>query len=478
MNAYINKLKKALDLILNDVPDNRDDTINSKLIDSLKSKLECSSSPEETSPLIEFLGQYLNEQIITSNSSYSDSKLADKDFDVIAFFIDLIQVYLRSLFKHKSQREPELFHFKNKLLKYIQSFFELKQHSEIDSCECSSLFGLIELIYDVCSELNSSKQALNAENNKILNEIILDTHLLGDESMLIYLNPDYKSLFVRKSYKSILKKHMIHLVQEISLGSEPSSELQAARLDKICSLVAAMPFEIKLNNYDLYVDILRHFLFELCALEGSNNNSDTTRLLDALVKLHSSLNFKQDKSKFLVDFSHLVSEASMESFSYLLAFDLMFSFIRIDPAKNSACVSEDYARTPLLFYQTFLKQLNNISNHFITAQLVEPAEASQSDKSLAFSLNISSKCKKSTDLLFKFHIYLYSFLNEMSSNDKPHLNATGPLLSRIYELLSMSSTSDPLISIRTQITLLKYKICELLTVPFHLELNKRLQVKV
>lgn len=473
----MNKLKKALDLILNDVPDNRDDTINSKLIDSLKSKLECSSNPEETSTLIEFLGQFLNEQIINSNSSYSESKLADKDFDIIAFFIDLIQVYLRSLNKHKSQHEPELFQFKNKLLKYIQSFFELKQHSEIDSCECCSLFSLIELIYDICIELNSSKQALNAENKKILNEIILDTHLFSDESMLIYLNPDYKSLFVRKSYKSILKKHMINLIQEISLESKPSNELQVTRLNKICSLVSAMPFEIKLNNYDLYVDILKHFLFELCAFEGSNNNLDTTRLLDSLAKLNSSLNFKLDKSKFLVEFSHLVSEASMESFSYLLAFDLIFSFIRIDPAKNSACVSEDYAQTPLLFYQTFLKQLNNISNHFITAQLVEP-EASQSDKSLAFNLNISSKCKKSTDLLFKFHIYLYSFLNEMSSNDKPHLNATNPLLSQIYELLSISSTNDPLISIRTQITLLKYKICELLTVPFHLELNKRIQVKV
>ena len=98
----MNKLKKALDLILNDVPDNRDDTINSKLIDSLKSKLECSSNPEETSTLIEFLGQFLNEQIINSNSSYSESKLADKDFDIIAFFIDLIQVYLRSLNKQAS----------------------------------------------------------------------------------------------------------------------------------------------------------------------------------------------------------------------------------------------------------------------------------------------------------------------------------------------------------------------------------------
>ena len=50
---YISKLSRALALILNDMPDNRDDTINEKLLDSLSATL--GTDPEVTRFVQSFL---------------------------------------------------------------------------------------------------------------------------------------------------------------------------------------------------------------------------------------------------------------------------------------------------------------------------------------------------------------------------------------------------------------------------------------
>ena len=186
-SEYLLKLSKVLNLILNDVPDNRDDTIILKLIDSLKNNLNLVGSQlndsdiqqteyesiEKRFALVLFLNDYLLKEVLTSGDEngstidFSNSKLnEDKEAEVMAFFFDLLNVLIKSskLLGNDAERyvcqnsnenlvakiknlNTMLNSFLDALLIFVQSFFNTKfdpMNLQVESSVCCSVFSLVE----------------------------------------------------------------------------------------------------------------------------------------------------------------------------------------------------------------------------------------------------------------------------------------------------------------------------------------------
>lgn len=428
VETYISKLKTAFNLILNDLPDNKDDTISTKLKDSLKRDLSLSSSLNETRKLLsDFVKSFIENDILSKELDYSKSSLANKDNEVVTFFFDLINCCI----------EIELDDsFKNKLVTFIQSF--LNEHydlDEVDSCILCSLFDLIYTIHD-----------------DSINEI-----LFNRKNLILFLNNNYKSIFVRKSYKNVLKKHIIDLIKRL-ISCQNREEHLLNKLDLFLSTISSMTIEIKANNLDIFSDIISYFLFtnNEPINNNQNDNNDDRKVLEELIKFH--YNFSLDKNQYLINLEHLNNDYIIESFAFNIGFNLLFSFF--NPSNLTELADEfKQMNTNVIFYQVFLKNLNKILNHSITStHLIDESNLNDWKK-------LELRTKQSINFLYKFQIYFFSFIDQFQIRvlETPMRKFT--LFSNFFDM----NESIPMID---QFKALKHKILQLLTSQFRLKLNK------
>jgi hypothetical protein len=473
-SEYLLKLNKVLNLILNDVPDNRDDTIILKLIDSLKNNLNLVKtqindadiqqteleSIEKRFALVLFLNDYLMREVLTngdengSTIDFSNSKLnEDKEAEVMAFFFDLLNVLIKSskvltndAEKYVCQNSNEnlvakiknlnkvLNSFLDALLVFVQSFFCTKfdpTNLQIESSVCCSVFSLVEEMYDFFGCNQNSRFAS-----------LLDTQLFGVDSLHLFLNADYKSLFVRRSFKRVLQKHIIYLVEQASSQNENSTE----RLEHLYTRIFQMDISVKIHNLDFFAHIFYYYFFE-----NKLPSAKSFKILYQLKKFHSFIDFTNVKTNFLIDHNFSLDENAMESFAQLLVYDVIFSFINFDDENSNACPTLIISDR-LLFLKTFLKYLNNVSVHYSSVQ----------------STQVNSKLKRNTDLLFKFHIYFYAILNDWQSG---YHTVKTQLLNDTLGIFSFIEKDDSNLCIKTQITLLKYKVIRYMLLPLRMNLK-------
>jgi len=474
-SEYLLKLSKVLNLILNDVPDNRDDTIILKLIDSLKNNLNLVGSQlndsdiqqteyesiEKRFALVLFLNDYLLKEVLTSGDEngstidFSNSKLnEDKEAEVMAFFFDLLNVLIKSskLLGNDAERyvcqnsnenlvakiknlNTMLNSFLDALLIFVQSFFNTKfdpMNLQVESSVCCSVFSLVEEMYDFFG-CNPTSRFVS----------LLDTQLFGVDSLHLFLNADYKSLFVRRSFKRVLQKHIIYLVEQASAQNENSTE----RLEQLYARIFQMGIGVKIHNLDFFAHIFYYYFFE----NKLPTSSKSFAILYQLKKFHSYIDFTNVKTNFLIDHNFSLDENAMESFAQLLVYDVIFSFINFDE-ENSNARPTLIISDKLLFFKTFLKYLNNVSVHYSSVQ----------------STQINSKLKRNTDLLFKFHIYFYAILNDWQSG---YHTAKTQLLNDTLEIFSSIEKDDSNLCIKMQITLLKYKVIRYMLLPLRVNLK-------
>lgn len=356
---YISKLLKSFDLILNDLPDNRDDTINSKLLDSIQLLLKNSTKLSET------IRDYLQTKIF-----HDSQNLNEKDSDVAHFYLNLTKISIQA---SKSDS------YNQKVLNFISLFlnqnFNLNDF-QIESSVFCSLLGLLDELYT---------QSINEHSYTLILEL-----LFSPESLLVFLDPDCKSIYVRKSFKSLLIKHLISSIESNK------------NIDSFISILSTMPIELKSSNLDIQFEIFKHFLFFF--------DQDRPDLVLKLKDIHSILGLNEA-------ITDLVTEGSVEYFSYLIGIGLLF-------------------KVEGNFYDECLKCLIKICKHFASIK---------SDEKLKSQ-------KKSSDLLFKFQIYFYSFLTDLSAEEG--------LLKHLID--------D---SIKHDVERLKEKVCESITLPLRLKFN-------
>jgi hypothetical protein len=416
-NAYLLKLKKAFQLIMNDLPDNRDDTINSKLLDSLKhetnkknytddSRSSCSSSKQEE--LVEFLRSFLLNEILISEQFKLE--ITNKDAEVVQFFIDLTAILIQSLVN-----KQKLNYFLSKTLDFLHSYFQSHFDTQFlnESIICCSIINLISNLYELINSENSETNEF-----KLFNDIILDSYLFTNSSLLNHLQIHCKSIFVRKSFKHLLNKHLVYLIETSN----------RTRLERIlnCFSSSEMPFEFKVHNLDVYSLLIQNFFFK------DFNNQINSAKLKMLLFVHEKLNFNAEKPDYLNSFTQFTNDASIEAFTFIFVFDLIISFRR----DKDTSLLESLSHT-----------LNKSCAHFV----------SQSFQTTCHANNKNTAFKKSIDHLFKFLIYFYSFLNQMNSSVlNEHLN------------LESNYISD-------QFNLVKSTIRHMLIMPLDLNLNSNIQ---
>jgi hypothetical protein len=451
---FFEKLSKAFGLILNDEPDNRDDTINAKLIDSIKSEL----LDTRDNSLSERVKAYLQEHVLDRNHS----ELMDKESDVATFFLDLITVCVQA-------NSNEL--FLNNTLKYVAEFFKEVSRAADFNIESSIFCSILELLltaYDLLNNCGETATQLTNDSRRIFNTDLLEDYLFSRESVRLFLDAQFKSIFVRKSFKKLLVKHICYLIQQQIVSNETSR----SSYEQLCGHLYSLSDAIKLSNLDLEYEIMKFFLFDLKIAEETNRD----RLLFILNTFHSHFfKFSEEEpsseaestghhQKYLVYHSNeiLLNEHSIESFSYLLAIDNLFSFIdfegnsdysdKIMLSSRNAYVNQ--AGSSVLFYDFVANNLNFVCNCY----------ARNDGGLLANSLNR----KKAVDLLFKFLIYFYSFLDQASRE-----SAKDSLCASVLSFLNSKAGSfqSSQFSIEKQVEAAKEKIFHLLTLPLSLRFN-------
>jgi hypothetical protein len=185
------------------------------------------------------------------------------------------------------------------------------------------------------------------QNDQLINDILYDKYLFCQDSLNLFLNVDYKSIFVRRAFKRLLQTHLIELINEQGTKS-------VDRIGFICSTFAQMSIEIRMNNLDVFTQVYSHFLFS-----PVNQSFSEDKVMPRLLQLHSSSRFSIDKPDYLIHSNHLTSEYTIESFAHAVCFDLLFLFVD----KNSGSMGEMQRlaeefrnqNVDILFYQIFLK---------------------------------------------------------------------------------------------------------------------------
>jgi hypothetical protein len=222
---------------------------------------------------------------------------------------------------------------------------------------------------------------------------------------------------------------------------------------------------------------MKNFLF-------TEYSDDQVCLLFILKQFHAKFfNFSTDESlpeqqtmthheKFLVYHTNeiLLNEHSIESFSYLLAIDSLFSFIDFEKEVengtmrliiNNSNAYVNRASSSVLFYDHIVSHLNFVCSCYTRNE--ESSAVGLPPLDMRNALNR----KKAVDLLFKFLIYFYSFLDQMSGVEGL---SEGTLSHRIVAFLN-SNQSNRMHSIDKQVVAAKQKIFHLLTWPLSLKFN-------
>ena len=299
---YAFKLKSALDLILNDLPDHQDDTIMTKCLDSLK--LELNREHDITDAIItNTLKSFLLAEVL--ESQIYRSTMLDKETEIVQFFFNTFAICVEEA-RDNTEFLTKIIEF---LKFYFMSYFEAQFIT--DPTVCCSVLSLIYAIYKRCN-LTASNQ-LSIETLQIFNQDIIDNYLFGGESLKIMLAVNCKSIFVRKSYKQLLNRHLIHLVKQKLQNQNIDARLNIL----IENLSNKMPIEIKIHNLDIISDLFEHFLF--------NNTECTNETIACICEMNPKLNLVNNEFESLLNCENLIHDASVESLANLVAFNTFHS---------------------------------------------------------------------------------------------------------------------------------------------------------
>ena len=303
---YVMQLKRALDLILNDLPDHQDDTIISKSIDSVKDQLIiefnnslCTSDSSVNATLKEFLLK----QIVESKDYILT--LSEKDHDIVQFFFNITAVYIQVYGTVDAD-------FIDKTLQFLNLYFKSYLETQFITYPtiCCSVLNLLTILYDqvnLCASTNVQKESIQFFNNTVI-----DQHMFGQKSLQQMLQINCKSIFVRKSYKQLLHKHMIYLIgQKLN---NPSIHIDQRLEALITSLSRDMPLETRMHNVDIISDIIENFL------QASDSNN--LRNLGYLCMFYSKFDFASVELSCLLNCEHLINDASIESLTIVIGFGL------------------------------------------------------------------------------------------------------------------------------------------------------------
>jgi hypothetical protein len=307
LNNYVAKLKQALDLLFNNLPDHQDDTIMSKTIDIIRDELKNESNRNQSNQpnsVSSTLRCFLLTEIIESPTF--KALLVEKDFEIIQIFFDFIGSYVEVF----ARSDPE---FVIKTIDFLSIY--MKEHLEthfitFPTVTCSVL-NIFSLIYD---EVNSTENnELPANTKQGFNGTILDSCMFSESFLHKMLKANCKSLFVRKAFKHLLKKHLAYLIRQ-KLNNEDTNEERLATL--IDNLGQKMPLDIRMHNTDTISDTIELFLFDDNALEASKQFA-------FLFEFYSKFQFDRLELNELLNCEHLINDASIESLTTILGFGML-----------------------------------------------------------------------------------------------------------------------------------------------------------
>jgi hypothetical protein len=448
------KLEQTLDLVLNDVADNRDDTIISKLVDLLGNELKRGNSSSDQ--LKSRLCTYLEKNILNDQNF-----LIEKDSEVEKFFIELIRICVENT--QTSNLEP----FLNKSLNYFAKYFEenfILADFKIDSSVFCSILDYFSLVNRI---LNQNEGNL-IDSCDLFHNVIFKKFLFTGESLQLFISTHFKSIFVRKSFKKLLVEHLINLIRK-KLSHDASFSDQKKEEETVSFMflnLSSLPDDIKLSNLDIEYELVKFYLFSND--DKTLNDVSTFKLLKnfhvSFFKFESSVD-SSNNNKYLLYHTNevLLNENCIESFSYLLAIDDLFSFIDLSDQNNlessELCLNKKNAYInrdgmSILFYDYVVNNLNFICNGYANIET-------------NMQLGSVTNKRKTIDLLFKFLIYFYSVLNELSE-----IQDTG-LASRLIRFLDQSNSKSQNyhFSIYKQLDSIKCNILYLLSLPINLKFN-------
>lgn len=189
-NVYASKLLKSFDLILNQTVDNRDDTIILKLVDQLSRMLMDTQLYD--SVLAYVLSKILNDQF----------NLIEKDPEQQLFCLNLLKCVISIKYNQKLESSTQ-----DLILKLLNDDFFL-----LDSAILCSLIDLVGQMHELSNQIRDK--------------------LFSLESIGHFLDPEIKSVYVRKNFKLLLVKYL----------HEPA----------LIRLVQSLPESTKLHNLDIF----------------------------------------------------------------------------------------------------------------------------------------------------------------------------------------------------------------------------------
>lgn len=132
--ALLNKLQQALDLILDDEPDNRDDTILAKLVDSIRHELGNS----QNFVLRQVLKVYLEQRMLTNKDL-----MTQKESSVSSFFVNLVKAFLQT--GNLVELEQP---FLEQIVAYFEECFKQNDQPELESSVLCSVFELFLAMHE------------------------------------------------------------------------------------------------------------------------------------------------------------------------------------------------------------------------------------------------------------------------------------------------------------------------------------------
>ncbi len=339
---YVTKLTQALDLVLNDLPDLQDDTLMMKCLDSVKVKLNFennnSSSSFQTS-VTQYLRKILLDKILL-NKIYRLS-LIEKGVEIIQFFLELTSIYVEIF----GYQDTEFLIATQDFLKfYLDAYLNVQFFT--DPTICCSILGLLCRLYDQ----TISNKALPPDFISYF-DIIIDTYIFNFNSIQTILQVNCKSIFVRKLYKQLLHKHLIHLIEE----KLNNYSLDFERLNTLINnLGTKLSIEIRMHNLDIISNVIVHFLMH-------SKVDCQVMIVRYLFDFCSKFEFSSVSLECLLNTEHLINDGSIEAVTIIIQFELFQKLFDLNffsglESKHILLRSFDY-----IFYKLFIfRKIANI----------------------------------------------------------------------------------------------------------------------
>jgi hypothetical protein len=158
-SAYVDKLKAVINLLYNDIPDEYDDTINTKLLDSIKSQIASNDGSSSSSILL--LANYLQWFFFSHETNFSLVDLFTKDIQIQTFFVNLMSVVYA-----KTANTPNTDSTNRLVYEFICNFIRTynQNFTDLDTSVKHSILNLIKVFFDMGTEYNDQLTTLIRDN--------------------------------------------------------------------------------------------------------------------------------------------------------------------------------------------------------------------------------------------------------------------------------------------------------------------------